>query len=86
MAQLIVSQLISLDGYCAGPGGNPGVLAMDAAFNAYNLKRLRAAGADYSAGPAWQPYVVVDGNLITGQNPASGGAAAEALLKALANR
>lgn len=44
MAQLIVSQLISLDGYCAGPGGNPGVLPMDDAFNAYNLERLRAAG------------------------------------------
>ena len=49
-------------------------------------KRLRAAGADYSSGPAWQPYVVVDGNLITGQNPSSGKPAAEALLKALANR
>lgn len=45
MAQLIVSQLISLDGYCAGPGGNPGVLPMDTAFNAHNLERLRAAGA-----------------------------------------
>jgi len=44
MSKLIVSQLISLDGYCAGPGGNPGVLPMDDAFNAYNLERLRAAG------------------------------------------
>jgi dihydrofolate reductase len=44
MAKLIVSNLISLDGYCAGPGGNPGVLPMDAAFDAYNAERLRAAG------------------------------------------
>ncbi|MFC0542574.1 type 1 glutamine amidotransferase domain-containing protein [Kutzneria chonburiensis] len=49
-------------------------------------ERLRGAGAVYSSGPAWGSYVVVDGNLITGQNPASGGEAAEALLKALAER
>lgn len=46
--------------------------------------RLRAAGADYSKGPAWSPHVVVDGNLVTGQNPASAGPAAEAVLKLLA--
>jgi dihydrofolate reductase len=44
MAKLIVSNLISLDGFCAGPGGNPGVLPMDAAFDAWNLERLHAAG------------------------------------------
>lgn len=44
MAKLIVSNLVSLDGYCAGPGGNLGVLPMDAAFNAYNAERLRSAG------------------------------------------
>src|SRR6478609_7968262 len=44
MAKLIVSNLISLDGFCAGPGGNLGAMPMDAAFNAYNLERLRTAG------------------------------------------
>ena len=44
MATLIVSNLVSLDGYCAGPGGNLGALPMDAAFNAYNAERLRTAG------------------------------------------
>lgn len=44
MAKLIVSNLISLDGYCAGPHGNPAVLPMDAAFDAYNAERLRCAG------------------------------------------
>lgn len=44
MAKLIVSNLISLDGFCAGPGGDLGVLPMDAAFNAYNVERLRTAG------------------------------------------
>lgn len=47
-------------------------------------QRLRGAGAEFESGPAWGPYVVVDGNLITGQNPASGEAAAEAMLTALA--
>ena len=44
MAKLIVSNIVSLDGYVAGPGGNPAVLPMDHAFDAYNLERLREAG------------------------------------------
>ncbi|HEX5539197.1 MAG TPA: type 1 glutamine amidotransferase domain-containing protein [Methylophilaceae bacterium] len=40
-------------------------------------------GAKYSKGPDWQPYVVTDGNLITGQNPASSAPAAEAVLQQL---
>lgn len=41
---------------------------------------LKAKGAMYSRGDDWAPYVVVDGLLITGQNPASSEAAANALL------
>ncbi|TXF98742.1 type 1 glutamine amidotransferase domain-containing protein [Massilia arenae] len=41
---------------------------------------LKAKGAMYSRGDDWAPYVVVDGLLITGQNPASSEAAAKALL------
>jgi putative intracellular protease/amidase len=33
--------------------------------------RLRERSARFEAGPPWAPYIVVDGNLITGQNPAS---------------
>lgn len=44
---------------------------------------LKAKGGDYSSGPDWGPYVLEDGLLITGQNPASSAPAAEALLKAL---
>jgi putative intracellular protease/amidase len=44
---------------------------------------LRARGAVFESGPAWQPYVVVDGNLVTGQNPASSQAAADRTLEAL---
>ena len=44
------------------------------------FKRL---GAHYSKGADWQSHVLVDGRLVTGQNPASSEAAAEALLKIL---
>lgn len=43
-------------------------------------------GGNYSKGPDWQPYVVKDGNLITGQNPASSEPAAEAVLQQLRQR
>ena len=45
--------------------------------------RLRLAGAKYEAYPAGSNCVVTDGNLITGQNPASAEAAANAVLKQL---
>lgn len=41
-------------------------------------------GGLYQKGPDWQSYVVADGRLITGQNPGSSEAVAEALLKQLA--
>lgn len=40
-------------------------------------------GGTYSKGGDWQPYVVTDGNLITGQNPASSAPAALAVLAQL---
>ncbi|CAE6722147.1 hypothetical protein R69927_01271 [Paraburkholderia domus] len=45
---------------------------------------LKKNGGGYSKGPDWQSHVVVAGNLITGQNPASSEAAAKALLAKLA--
>lgn len=44
---------------------------------------LRAAGAEYSSTAPWQSKLVVDGRLITGQNPASGAAVGEAIVAAL---
>ena len=44
------------------------------------LKRL---GGQYSQLADWQPYAVVDGNLVTGQNPASSVVVAQAVLKLL---
>jgi dihydrofolate reductase len=44
MRQVIVSNIMSLDGYYEGPGRNVMVLNMDEAFDRYNLERIRAAG------------------------------------------
>ena len=45
---------------------------------------LKENGGEYSKGPDWQSYVLTDGMLVTGQNPASSEEAAKALLKLLA--
>ncbi len=44
---------------------------------------LALLGGLYSKGPDWQPHIVSDGLLITGQNPASSVGVAEALLARL---
>jgi putative intracellular protease/amidase len=45
--------------------------------------RLRERGGIFSKGPDWSSHIEVDGKLVTGQNPASSEAGAEALLKLL---
>jgi putative intracellular protease/amidase len=47
--------------------------------------RLRSEGADFEGGPAFAPTVIIDGNLITGQNPASARPSAEAVVDYLSN-
>lgn len=49
-------------------------------------RRLRELGGRFEGGPSWQPYAVRDGQLVTGQNPQSSHAVAQALLDALAAR
>lgn len=44
---------------------------------------LTRLGAIFEKVPNWQPFSIVDGRLITGQNPASSTSAAQALLKLL---
>lgn len=44
---------------------------------------LKQNGGSYTKAEDWQSYVVHDGHLITGQNPASSEAAAQAVLQAL---
>lgn len=44
---------------------------------------LRNRGADFSAADDWAAHVVVDGRLITGQNPASAGGVADEILRVI---
>ena len=45
MRKVVVSSIVSLDGYVAGPGGNVMALPMDAFFDEHNLERQRSADA-----------------------------------------
>ena len=42
---------------------------------------LKAKGAIYKKGDDWHPYAITDGNLITGQNPASSASVAKAVIE-----
>lgn len=44
---------------------------------------LKTNGGTYTKADNWQPYVVCDGNLVTGQNPASSEATAQVVLDLL---
>jgi putative intracellular protease/amidase len=46
---------------------------------------LKKNGGLYSKADNWKPHVVVDGNLTTGQNPASAEGGAKALLRQLSD-
>ena len=48
--------------------------------------RLRLLGARFQKAPDFQPFAVRDGNLITGQNPASSEKVAELVLEALRDK
>ena len=45
---------------------------------------LKENGGKFSKAGDWQPYAVSDGNLVTGQNPASSEAVAKAFVEQLA--
>ncbi len=48
--------------------------------------RLREQGADFVPAADWADNIVVDGKLVTGQNPQSSGSAADAVIRLLAAR
>lgn len=43
MRKLVVCNIVSLDGFFSGPGGNVMAMPFDAGFSDYNAERLRAA-------------------------------------------
>ena len=56
MRKLIVTNIMSLDGYYEGPGGNVMALPMDARFDAYNLERLQAADTLLLGGRTYRQF------------------------------
>lgn len=47
---------------------------------------LKSLGGRFETAPNWQSHVIIDGHLITGQNPTSSTEAAQALLKELSKK
>ena len=45
MSKVVVTSIVSVDGYTEGPGGNVMVMPMDHAFDEYNAERMRTAGS-----------------------------------------
>jgi dihydrofolate reductase len=68
MRKLIVCNLISLDGYYSGPGGNVMAMPFDVGFSDYNAERLRAADTlllgrkTFEAFRSYWPAVAEDAN------------------------
>lgn len=64
--KLVVSTIMSLDGFVAGPGGNPMALPMDTFFDEQNLERQRTAdtlllgATTYRGFRSYWPLVAVD--------------------------
>ncbi len=57
MSKLIVSNLISLDGYASGPGGDVMALPFDTTFSAYNLELMQAADTLVSGATTYRGFV-----------------------------
>lgn len=54
MRKLIVCNIISLDGFYSGPGGNIMAMPFDAGFSEYNAERLRTADTLLLGGKTFQ--------------------------------
>ncbi|WP_029056920.1 type 1 glutamine amidotransferase domain-containing protein [Stappia stellulata] len=61
-------------------------VGLDAAVPFLLESRLRDLGADYVSGADFEPFAVSDGNLVTGQNPASAAKTAALVLDAVSHR
>jgi dihydrofolate reductase len=57
MRTLIVTNIMSIDGYYEGPGGNVMALPMDDRFDEHNLERLRAADTLLLGGTTFRGFV-----------------------------
>jgi dihydrofolate reductase len=57
MRKLIVSNLISLDGYASGPGGDVMALPFDTTFSEYNLELMQAADTLVSGATTYRGFL-----------------------------
>jgi dihydrofolate reductase len=57
MRKLIVSNLISLDGYASGPGGDVMALPFDTTFSDYNLELMHAADTLVSGATTYRGFL-----------------------------
>lgn len=57
MRKLIVSNLISLDGYASGPGGDVMALPFDTTFSDHNLELMQAADTLVSGATTYREFV-----------------------------
>jgi dihydrofolate reductase len=57
MRKLIVSNLISLDGYASGPGGDVMALPFDTTFSDYNLELMQAADILVSGATTYRGFI-----------------------------
>lgn len=60
-------------------------VGLDSAMPFLLQSRLSELGAEFVTSPNWNDHVIVDGTLITGQNPQSSASTAQAILDALAS-
>ena len=57
MSKVVVTNIISVDGYTEGPEGNVMVMPMDHAFDDYNAERMRSAGSILFGGTTYRGMV-----------------------------
>lgn len=57
MSKVVVTNIVSVDGYTEGPEGNVMVMPMDHAFDEYNAERMRTAGSLLFGGTTYRGMV-----------------------------
>jgi dihydrofolate reductase len=57
MAKIVVSSMVSVDGYTEGPGGDVSQMPMDLAFAEHNADRVRSAGRLLFGGTTYRGMV-----------------------------
>ena len=74
MSKVVISSILSIDGYTEGPGGNVMAMPMDHAFDEHNAERMRTAGSilfgatTYRGMSSFWPSVVGDPELTPGSS------------------